>query len=159
VERRSAYIETTIVSYLVGWLSRNDLQVAANQELTRRWWVSRRREFELFASPAVIDEAGDGDPALAAERLNFLSDITLLGITPAAHALKRELVRLSQIPEKADTDALHIAVAAVHGVDYLLTWNCRHIANAVILPSVYEVCRAAGYEPPFVCTPQELMGE
>lgn len=117
MERRSVYIETTIVSYLVGWLSRNDLQVAANQELTRRWWVSRREEFELFASPAVIDEVGDGDPALAAERLSFLSGVTLLGVTPAAHALKRELVRLSHIPEKAETDALHIAVAAVHGID------------------------------------------
>jgi predicted nucleic acid-binding protein len=157
--KRSVYLETTIVSYLVGWLSRNDLQVAANQELTRRWWVSRREKFELFASSVVIDEVGDGDPALAVERLSFLSDVPLLGVPPAAHVLKRELVRLSQIPEKAETDALHIAVAAVHGVDYLLTWNCRHIANAVILPSVYEVCRAAGYEPPFVCTPQELMGE
>lgn len=156
---RSVYIETTIVSYLVGWLSRNDLQVAANQELTRRWWGSKRQEFELFASSAVIDEVSDGDPVLAVDRLNFLSGVTLLGVTPAAHALKRELVRLSQIPEKAETDALHIAIAAVHGVDYLLTWNCRHIANAVILPSVYEVCRSAGYEPPFVCTPQELTGE
>jgi hypothetical protein len=155
----SVYVETTIISYLVGWLSRNDLQVAANQELTRRWWLSRRHDFQLFASSAVVDEVSDGDPALAAERVAFLSDVTLLRVTPAAHALKRELVRLSQIPEKAETDALHIAVAAVPGIDYLLTWNCKHIANALILPSVYEVCRAAGYEPPFVCTPQELMGE
>lgn len=155
----SVYVETTIVSYLVGWLSRNDLQVAANQELTRQWWLSRRHEFHLFASSVVIDEVSDGDPALAAERVGFLSDVTLLRVTPVAHALKHELVRLSQIPEKAETDALHISVAAVHGIDYLLTWNCKHIANALILPSVYEVCRAAGYEPPFVCTPQELMGE
>lgn len=156
---RSVYIETTIISYLVGWLSRNDLQVAANQELTRRWWISHRKEFELFASAAVVDEVSDGDVALADERLAFLNDVVLLTIPPAAHALKRDLVRLSRMPEKAETDALHIAVAAVHGIEYLLTWNCRHIANAVILPSVYEVCRAAGYEPPFVCTPQELMGD
>ncbi|HEX8155472.1 MAG TPA: type II toxin-antitoxin system VapC family toxin, partial [Thermoanaerobaculia bacterium] len=146
-------------SYLVGWLSRNDLQVAANQELTRRWWLTRRQDFQLFASSVVIDEVSDGDTALATERLKFLADTTLLAVTPAVHALKQDLVRLSHIPAKADTDALHIAVAAVHGIDYVLTWNCRHIANAVILPSVYEVCRDAGYEPPFVCTPQELMGE
>lgn len=157
--KRSVYVETTIISYLVGWLNRNDLQVAANQEFTRRWWTTRRGDFELFASAAVIDEAGDGDPELAAERLRFLENLTMLALTPAAHALKRDLVRLSAIPEKAEADALHIATAAVHGIEYLLTWNCRHIANAVILPSVYEVCRAAGYEPPFVCTPQELMGE
>jgi predicted nucleic acid-binding protein len=155
----SVYVETTIISYLVGWLSRNDLQVAANQELTRRWWLTRRQDFQLFASAAVVDEVSDGDAGLATERLGFLTDMTLLAVTPEAHTLKRELVRLSHIPEKAETDALHIAVAAVHGIDYLLTWNCRHIANAVILPSVYDVCRAAGYEPPFICTPQELMGE
>jgi hypothetical protein len=157
--RRSIYVETTIVSYLVGWLSRNDLQVAANQQLTRRWWMSRRSGFDLFASAAVIEEASDGDPALADERLRFLQDAMILPVTAAAHALKGELLRQTGIPQKADTDALHIATAAVHGMDYLLTWNCKHIANAVTLPDVYEICRAAGYEPPFVCTPQELMGE
>lgn len=157
--KRSVYIETTIVSYLVGWLNRNDLQVAANQELTRRWWMSERHSFELFTSSVAVDEAGDGVAALAAERLAFLRELTLLSITPAALALRRDLVKLSDIPEKAENDALHIAVAAVHGIEYLLTWNCRHIANAVILPSVYRTCRAAGFEPPFVCTPQELMGE
>lgn len=156
--KRSVYIETTIVSYLVGWLNRNDLQVAANQELTRRWWVSERHNFELFTSSVTLDEAGDGLPDLAAERLAFLQEPTLLGLTPGVFALRRDLVKLSEIPEQAENDALHIAVAAVHGIEYLLTWNCRHIANAVILPSVYRVCRAAGYEPPFVCTPQELMG-
>jgi len=155
----SVYIETTVISYLVGWLSRNDLQVAANQELTRNWWLSRRAEFELFVSAAVVEEASDGDPMLAAERLRFVEDLTLLQITRAAHLLKEELLRHAKLPKKADTDALHIAVAAVHGIEYLVTWNCKHIANAVTLPSVYAVCRTAGYEPPFVCTPQELMGE
>jgi predicted nucleic acid-binding protein len=153
------YVETTILSYLVGWLSRNDLQVAANQELTRRWWLSRRANFELFVSATVIDEAGDGDPALATERLRFLSDLPLLTITPAAHDLKAMLFRERSLPRNAEVDALHIATAAVHGIEYLLTWNCKHIANAVTLPSIYAVCRDAGCEPPFVCTPQELMGE
>lgn len=157
--KRSVYLETTVVSYLVGWLSRNDLQVAANQALTRRWWLSRRHDFELFASAAVIDEAADGDKSLADERLRFLTEAALLSVTPEAHRLQEELLRSTGIPVKAETDALHIAVAAVHGMDYLLTWNCRHIANAFVLPTVYDVCRSAGYEPPFVCTPQELMGE
>jgi predicted nucleic acid-binding protein len=153
------YVETTIPSYLVGWLSRNDLQVASNQELTRRWWLSRRDNFELFVSAAVIDEASDGDPALATERLRFLSGLPLLTITPEAHDLKAMLLREQSLPRNAEADALHIATAAVHGIEYLLTWNCKHIANAVTLPSIYAVCRDAGYEPPFVCTPQELMGE
>lgn len=155
----SVYVETSIVSYLVGWLNRNDLQVAAHQELTRRWWATRRREFDLFASPVVVDEAGDGDAALAAERLRFLDGITLLRVPEEAHALKFQLLRRTQIPSKAENDALHIAVAAVHGIEFLATWNCKHIANAVTLPLVYDVCRAEGYEPPLVCTPHELMGE
>ena len=155
----SVYIETTIVSYLVGWLSRNDLQVAAHQELTRRWWITRRADFDLFGSTLVVDEASAGDPSLAAERLRFLQEVSLLRVPDHAHKLKRELLRRTQIPAKAENDALHIAIAAVHGIEFLASWNCKHIANAVTLPLVYDVCRAEGYEPPLVCTPHELLGD
>ena len=155
----SVYVETTVISYLVGWLNRNDLQVAAHQEITRRWWAVRRDAFELFASAVVVDEAAEGDQALAAERLRFLQGIKLLQATEQAYQLRDELLRRTQIPTKAETDALHIAIATVHAMDFLATWNCRHIANAVTLPLVYDVCRAAGYEPPLVCTPYELLGE
>lgn len=155
----TVYLETTIISYLVGWLNRNDLQVAAHQEITRRWWETRRSDFELFASTVVYDESADGDPSLAAERLRFLDEVTLLRVPQKAHELKLQLLRRTQIPRKAENDALHIAVAAVHGMEFLATWNCRHIANALILPVVYDVCRDEGYEPPLVCTPHELLGE
>jgi len=155
----SVYIETTIVSYLVGWLSRNDLQVAAHQELTRRWWTTRRADFDLFGSSLVVDEASDGDPNLPAERLRFLQEVTLLRVPDHAHKLKLELLRRTQIPPKAENDALHVAIAAVHGIEFLATWNCKHIANAVTLPLVYDVCRAEGYEPPLICTPHELLGD
>ncbi len=153
----SVYLETTIVSYLVGWLSRHDLYVAANQEYTRQWWSERRSGFELFASAVVIREARDGAADLAAARLEYLRETTLLAVTDEADALKSDLLRQAALPRKAELDALHIAIAAVHGIDYLLSWNCRHIANAVTLPKVYAICRRAGYEPPFVCTPPELM--
>ncbi|MEA2343613.1 MAG: hypothetical protein QOF63_1782 [Thermoanaerobaculia bacterium] len=155
----SVYIETSVISYLVGWLNRNDLQVAAHQELTRRWWTSRRGDFDLFASAAVVDEAREGEPSLAAERLGFLEGVALLRVTDGAHALKAELLRRSDLPPKAETDALHIGIATVHGMDFLATWNCKHIANAVTLPLVYETCRESGYEPPLICTPYELLGE
>jgi hypothetical protein len=155
----SVYVETSVISYLVGWLNRNDLQVAAHQEITRRWWAARRTEFALFASAVVVDEAADGEPTLASERLRFLQEITLLHVSEEAHALKLELLTRTQIPSKAENDALHIAIAAVHGMEFLVSWNCKHIANAMTLPLVYEVCRAAGYEPPLVCTPFELLGE
>jgi hypothetical protein len=108
--------------------------------------------------PQSSDEASEGDPSLAAERLAFLENVSLLRVTDGAHALKTELLRRSDLPAKADTDALHIAVATVHGMD-LATWNCKHIANAVTLPLVYETCRETGYEPPLICTPYELLGE
>ena len=155
----SVYVETTIISYLVGWLNRNDLQVAAHQEITRRWWSTRRTDFDLFASSVVVDEASDGDPVLAGERLRFLNDIPLLTVPNQAHELKLDLLRKTQIPAKAETDALHIAIAAIHGMEFLVSWNCKHIANAVTLPLVYDVCRQDGYEPPLICTPHELLGE
>ena len=153
----SVYVETTIISYLVGWLNQRDLYVAAQQEFTRDWWTNKRREYELFASAVVVKEARAGASGLAAERLAFLSEVRLAEVTDAADELKSELLRHTALPRKAELDALHIAVAAVHGLDYLLSWNCKHIANAVTLPRVYAICRSAGYEPPFVCTPFELM--
>lgn len=153
----SVYLETTVVSYLVGWLSQNSLLVASNQELTREWWATRRDRFELFASTAVVDEARKGDGKLAAERLAFLSEVELFDVTSEARALAAKLVHEANIPAKAEIDAIHIAVAAINGMTYLLSWNCAHIVNAATLPRVYDVCRVSGYEPPFVCTPQELM--
>jgi predicted nucleic acid-binding protein len=158
VPKASVYLETSIVSYLVGWLNQRDLAVAHNQQLTREWWSRRRTAFELFISPVVLEEAGKGDPALAAQRLEYLASIPALEVTPQARSLAVDLLRLTGIPEKARLDALHISVATVNGMNYLLTWNCTHIANAEILPKVYAVCRDAGFEPPFVCTPLELLG-
>ena len=153
------YLETTIISYLVGWLNRHDLYVAANQEFTRDWWSKRRHGFELFASAVVVREAREGEPELASARLAFLKDVTLLEVTEEADRLKVALLQGAALPAKAELDALHIAVATAHGLDYLLSWNCRHIANAFTLPRVYDICRRAGYDPPFVCTPLELMEE
>jgi predicted nucleic acid-binding protein len=158
VSKPSIYVETSIVSYLVGWLNQRDLVVAHNQQFTREWWSVRRSAFDTFISPVVIDEASKGEPTLAAQRLKYLADLPVLDVTAAARWLSRELLRSTGIPKKAELDALHIAVAAVNGINYLLTWNCTHIANAVVLPMVYTVCRDAGYEPPLVCTPLELLG-
>ncbi|MBV9496519.1 MAG: type II toxin-antitoxin system VapC family toxin [Acidobacteria bacterium] len=158
MSKPSVYIETSVVSYLVGWLNQRDLGVAYNQQLTREWWSRRREDFELFISPVVFEEASKGDPALASQRLEYLAALNVLDVTAAVRSLAVVLLRTAGIPKKAELDALHISVAAVSGIEYLLTWNCTHIANAEILPRVYEVCRREGYEPPFVCTPLELLG-
>lgn len=151
------YVETTVISYLAARPSKN-LITAAHQELTREWWQGRREDFDLFVSQLVVQESTAGDTIIAQARLQLLSGIPLLVLNEACVALGRALVERGPIPEKAAVDALHIAVATVHGMDYLLTWNCKHIANAEMQTAVNRICRNAGYEPPVICTPEELLG-
>ena len=152
------YVETTVVSYLTARKSR-DLVVAAHQEITQRWWKRRRREFDLYCSQAVIREASAGDKHAAARRLAALEDVPLLEVNVSANRLAAALVKAAALPDKATEDALHIALAAAHGMDYLLTWNCKHIANAEIRNVVAAVSYEHGYGAPVICTPEELMGE
>ena len=152
------YLETTIPSYLTAWPSR-DLVRAAHQQITRDWWDRRRAEFELVISQVVLRECQAGDATAAAERLKILQDLPLLEQTEEATRLAQALVDRVPLPERAAVDALHVAIAAVHGVDYLLTWNCTHIANATLRDPIESVCRENGYEPPAICTPDELLAE
>ena len=153
----SAYIETSIVSYLTAWPSR-DLVRAAHQQVTRDWWATRGI-FDLFASQFVLDEAAAGDEVAAAGRIIALQEARLLEVTEEAILLAETLVIGGGLPPKARVDALHVAMAAVHGMDYLLTWNCKHIANATLRRRIEELCRAAGFEPPTICTPLGLIKE
>lgn len=155
-ERSRIYLETTIVSYLAARPSR-DLRVAAHQQISWEWWKTRRTGFELFASQLVIDEASAGDEEASTRRLQFLDGVTLLVIDEAGLALAVELLEGGAVPRGSEEDALHIAVAAVHGMDYLMTWNCRHIANAAIRNSIAAICAVAGLAPPVICTPEELL--
>lgn len=153
--KSSIYVETSIVSYLTARPNR-DLVRAAHQEVTREWWTTRAR-FELYVSQLVLDEAGAGDPGAAALRLDVLRDLPLLDFTDEVTALGKTLVRGAALPQKAAADALHIAFAAVHGMDYLLSWNCTHIANATMRPKIEAICRMSGVEPPVICTPLEIL--
>lgn len=150
------YIETTVPSYLTAWPSR-DVVRAGEQQVTRDWWA-RRTEFELRVSSLVLLECGAGDSDAAALRLAALDGVPVLAQTPEAETLADALLREVPLPAKAAADALHIAVAAVNGVAYLLTWNCTHIANATLRPRIEATCRQLGYEPPVICTPKELLG-
>ena len=151
-----AYIETTVVSYLTTWPSR-DVVIAGHQQITRDWWRSAADRFELVASELVINEAGAGDADAARDRLAALDSVTLLDATDEAAELAQKLIESGAIPEKAAEDAAHIAIAVTNGVAYLVTWNCRHIANATMRSQIERVCRNAGYEPAIICTPDELM--
>lgn len=154
----SVYLETTIVSYLTARPSR-DVILHAHQQLTQEWWYGQRKLFDLFISPIVLDEAGRGDQEQAERRIEALDGIPLLTPTREALDLAKALVTEGPIPKKAELDALHIAITAVHGIHYLLTWNCKHIANARMRNQIESMCRVAGYEPPVLCTPEELGDE
>ena len=155
---RRVYIETSVVSYLVARPSRN-LLAAAWQQVSQEWWDKRRAGFELFTSQLVLAEVAQGDPEAAKRRREALQYIPDLEVTDEVVALAAQLVKEGALPREATDDAVHIAVAAVHGMDYLLTWNYRHLDNAERKPIVRSICAIAGYRCPEICTPQELMGE
>ena len=154
--KSTVYIETSFISYLTSRPSR-DLVTAANQQLTHDWWNEHRENFDLFISQFVIDECNLGDAIAARVRLDVIADIQQLNVTAAVETLADGLVDQLPLPEKAQVDALHVSIATVCDMEYLLTWNCTHIANAVLRPRIEAICRSFGYEPPTICTPQELM--
>lgn len=153
-----AYIETTFISYLTSRPSR-DIIVAAHQQITDEWWSTRKEDFDLFASQLVWDEAGAGDQEMSRRRLAALEPVELLEVTEEALSLAKDLVDKGPLPQKAAEDAIHIAVAVINGMDYLLTWNCSHLANAAMRGKIEQICRTRGYEPTVICTPEELLEE
>lgn len=130
-----------------------------HQQLTREWWESVGREFELYSSRLVIAEALLGDAEAAAARLTVLEPLIVLTETSESRHLARNLLAAGGLPHKAASDALHIAIAAVHGMDYLVSWNCKHIANARMVRFVARTCAERGLHAPVICTPAELAGE
>jgi len=154
----TVYIETSIVSYLQ---QRPSLQVvmAARQLLTHQWWNDERAKYELVTSQYVLDEASAGDPTCAAERMKLLDGILLLGLDPQVGIIANEIISRAILPQKAAVDALHIAMVAHHKVQYLLTWNCKHIANARILPRIHDALTNLGYPIPIICTPEEMVDD
>jgi hypothetical protein len=153
----TVYIETSILGYLTARPSR-DIVVAANIEVTREWWDTRRSDFQLYSSQAVIKETSQGDTMISSQRLEILRNFSLLDLNPSVLDLAEQFLGRSNLPAKADVDAVHIAAATVHGMDYLLTWNCKHIANAQIQRKLAEISLDFGYELPILCTPYELLG-
>lgn len=153
----SVYIETSIVSYLTARPS-PDLVGAARQQLTHDWWDGSRAGLRLWISELVLEEARQGDRVAAEKRIQALAEIPLLPMTPAAEALAALLLERGGLPAKAAADALHIAVATVNRIDYLLTWNCTHIANPFVRRTVRRLCAERGYETPTICTPEEFIG-
>ena len=153
----SVYIETSIVSYATAWPSR-DIQTAAMQQQARDWWSLEGPKFDLVTSQLVINEASAGDPTAASDRLDLLDGLELVDVGPDAQQLANRIVSAHLMPQKAAADALHVAAAALAGVKYLLTLNCKHIANAHELPRVYRLLDSEGLGQLLICTPAEFLG-
>jgi predicted nucleic acid-binding protein len=155
---KTLYLETSILGYLTARPNKN-LIVASNMLITQEWWNLRRRTFEIYISQVVINEVRRGDEEIAKQRLSLLKNIPLLDLTDTVKVLARQFIEQSNLPNNASDDAIHIAVASVYNLDYLLTWNCKHIANAHIQKKLAQIASQFGYELPTICTPYELMEE
>lgn len=153
---KKVYLETSIISYLTARQPR-DIVGVARQQITIDWWEQRRKAFDIYVSSIVEDEAARGDLDAAARRLALIREIPRLSVLKEAIIFAKTLIKQSALPENAIDDALHIAIASVHGIDYLLTWNCRHIDNAQTKPLMRYLCIEAGLPFPEICTPEELM--
>jgi hypothetical protein len=153
---QSVYIETTIPSYLASRPS-SQPSIAVDQQATHEWWEQERMRFRLFTSAFTIDECSRGDAAAAKRRLSYLDGIIELAIPADLNLLENDIVRLFQLPQKALIDASHLALAIVHRMDYLITWNCTHLANAVLQKELVEYCVYHGLHVPIICTPETLI--
>ena len=152
------YVETSVISYLTNRPAL-DVITAGHQATTYQWWEQHRRDFELVISQFVVDECSAGDPVAAQRRLVTIEGLALLDASPpAVESLAEALIHAGALPAKAFIDASHIAVCAVAGIDMLLTWNFKHIANGAMMKKIQAVCAANGFECPQLLTPLHLLG-
>jgi predicted nucleic acid-binding protein len=156
-ESPTLYLDTTIVSRVVGWLKR-DAITARQQKLTRDWWHQHRHRHVTYISDVVLSEASKGNSELARQRREFLSALPMLHPSAQTRELAARILSECRLPEREYEDAHHAAIAAVHRVKVLLTWNCTHLANPHIIPHLGRACEAYGYAPPEILTPEQLIG-
>ncbi|KYH31335.1 MAG: hypothetical protein PWR22_850 [Moorella sp. (in: firmicutes)] len=156
-EKPTLYLETTIPSYLAARLSR-DLIVAANQQATREWWIYERDKFQIYISQAVVVEAQAGDPEVASLRSSYLEGLEILPVTDEVEKLARKYITVLGIPQKSALDAVHLAYGVAYNLDYILTWNCKHLAHGEVRKKLKRYNASVGLETPEIVTPLELMG-
>ena len=152
----SLYVETTIPSYMIGEIS-PVIATAAHQMATRRWWHERRNGYRLFVSSAVDGEIARGDAALARQRLELLTGVPRLPVTDDVERLAETIFAHLELPDSARVDSLHLAASSHHRLDYLLTWNLRHIASGRVRLALAQLHEATGIHVPVICTPEELL--
>lgn len=155
-KKPTVYLETSVISYYVGKPSR-DLITLAHQHLTVMWWEKALSKVEGYVSEFIMSEVAKGDPLASKKRLEVCNQFPVLATTPDLESLSEIYFKSLGIPEAAKLDAYHIACATIFNLDYLLTWNCAHIANAVMKKRIEKINRSFGFETPVICTPEELL--
>lgn len=156
IKRPTLYLESTIPSYLAAKPSR-DLLVAGHQQVTRDWWEGTRLKFDIYSSQVVIDEISAGDSTIASERLKLITGISLLRVTGEVENLASHYLDKLGLPTKASLDILHLAYSVAYELDYLLTWNCAHLANGIIISRLQKINGISGLKTPIILTPEELL--
>lgn len=151
----SVYIESSVISYITAKPSR-DIVTAARQTITLDWWQNKRQEFDVYISALVEQEISSGDPIAAQQRLQVVASTPSVAISLEARTLAANLIAANAMPPRCVEDALHIAIAATQGTEYLLTWNFKHINNAETKSLIARVVEANGYLCPILCSPEEL---
>jgi hypothetical protein len=154
--KSSVYIETTVVSYLTSRISPFSV-IAGRQAVTLDWWQNHAKQYDLYASEVVLDEAGAGDAEPATRRMELLKDVPILSLTREGLRLGEVLIADGAIPREFFDDALHVAIASVHRMDYLVTWNFQHLAGAGKRRKIERIVTGNGFACPAICTPEELM--
>ena len=152
----TVYIETTVIGHIAGRIHPNPT-IASQQHVTRQWWARASLRYELFISQLTIDECADGDAQAAKERLAVVSGINLIVPSPDAERLAELLVERNAVPAAQPRDALHISIAAVSGIQFIVTWNFKHLLNPHLQTKIANTCREGGFEPLVICTPQQLL--
>ncbi len=155
-EKESVYLETTVISYYTSKLREDDIIVSAHQKITRQWWSIAIRRYNIFISDTVIDEVSSGDPDAAKRRLDEIKDFPRLEFNEDVEKLAQIYVDRLNIPEKSNLDAVHLAIACMNNIDYIVTWNCRHLANGEIIKKLIKINESLGVHMPIICTPEEL---
>jgi hypothetical protein len=151
------YLETTVLSYYSNALSKKDPKIAAEQQITRDWWKNALPKCDPRVSLYVLDEISKGDPKEAAKRLELVREMMILGETELIKQLAKAYLKKLPIPKRAEADAYHLAISSAHETNFLLSWNCKHIANAMMYPTIRKINEHYGLESPIICTPMELM--
>ena len=152
----SVYLETTVIGNIAGRMH-PDPKIAARQQVTREWWTTAPDRYDLYVSEITIEECGDGDPDAAKERIDLVRNIDLIETSAEAEELAELLVNRLAVPASEPRDALHIVIATVNAVQFIVTWNFKHILNPHLQTKIANACREGGYDPPVICTPQQLL--